>query len=145
MSISPFREAKRLDITTTAVVKTTESITRIRKQIAEAEGFLAALNEKRTAMMLSRDSNPEVDLVVAANESIARYEQDMEPQVLILLTLRADLMSQDMDLAALLVKQNLQTQAFRRQEADYPAALKRHLRRCKKFGWTDSRLAGARK
>lgn len=38
-----------------------------------------------------------------------------------------------------------QEKALAKQDAAYPAALKRHLRKCRKHGWADNRLAGGKK
>ena len=39
---------------------------------------------------------------------------------------------------------NAQEKALARQEAAYPAKLKRHLRKCRRHGWADGRLAAAK-
>lgn len=43
------------------------------------------------------------------------------------------------------VREQAQAAALDRKVAEYPSLLKRHLRKCRRFGWADPRLAGARK
>ena len=51
----------------------------------------------------------------------------------------------DNELGVLLVTKAQQEEALKKVEAAYPTLLKRHLRKCKKYGWTDARLAGGKK
>lgn len=57
----------------------------------------------------------------------------------------AEVQLADLEGGATMSKIWSQREALKRREVSYPAALKRHLRKCRKHGWADSRLSAGKK
>lgn len=81
------------------------------------------------------------DLVVLNGEIASEVERTQEARE----KAEAEVTKADFQLSALLVRKSLQEEALKKQEASYPQALARHLRKCRKYGWSDQRLTGGGK
>lgn len=112
------------------------------------ENAIVALND---ALVAASAQDPKTDETVAEIARLANEMQQHQEQ-LTAITQEYAAKSQERDavevqLAALLngpvmLRIASQEKALARQEAAYPARLKRHLRKCRRHGWADARLGG---
>jgi chromosome segregation ATPase len=94
--------------------------------------------------------------IKAADDSIVEYDKDLlafdmalktecesiNPRVI---ELDAEEHNLQGELTHILLAKDNQEAALARVEASYPAKLKRHLAKCKRFGWADARLKSGKK
>jgi hypothetical protein len=165
MAINPTREQTRLTKSREAGKAVLNEIEQTKVKIQNLNGDLDQLQVKSTleenalielniALTTASAIEVKTDETVADIARIANEMKEHQEQLTLISQEYTDKRQQrdefEIQLAALLngptmLKISLQEKALAKQEAAYPALLKRHLRKCRKYGWTDNRLASAKK
>lgn len=161
MAINPTRQQTRLDKTKTEAASITTEInqTQVRldlidKHLSEFQAQIINLDGRiaaQTAVQVELAGKPEKseDDLAQLRASIETMSKLAEEKGTVVLSYEAESKTANelssrlaaLRLNPLLVRLALQQEALDRAEAAYPSLLKRHLRKCKRFGWSDGRLA----
>ena len=137
MSINTTRETVRLASTNSAIQKQEGIIKALEAQLEvfkpEHDKLTVKEAEYQAAVQVYGDLAVEAITILAERNAITVILNKEIP-------INAQILVATRELLAFEARRDQQKEALEKQTFLYPTRLKRHLRRCKKFGWTDSRL-----
>ena len=135
MSINTARETARLEATATLIRNHEATIKRLEDSLkpVEADIIVKEANYQSAVQVFGLLA---VEAVSILKERVTADDA--------LTAIHAQIIVATKGLLALETVRDQQKEALEKQEFLFPSRLKRHLRRCKKFGWTDARLKSSK-